>query len=273
MAPTYKCELRNIYWMPNLERAERIVAGLMMFADEMGFARVKFTEDRQRLQCFDPAVDLELFPALEQWFNEKISDPESRAKFLEKVPDWASNALQLSAPTALLSSDPAAEFEMLAKRYFVTPRLGPQRRETERERTRRKMVETWKKYDLWNLMLKGISMRDYLPEQDIDIDCGYIPLQPNSLGERELKMFHALAIEEDADATSELIASYPAFSAALQERMQVRPMLTTVTSDFTGEEMNETFSRLNSVGINSVMLRDLPAIAGRARHELGLREM
>ena len=273
MPPTYKCELRKIYWMPNMERAERIVAGLMIFADELGLTKVKFTEDRQRLQCFDPAIDLELFPALEQWFNDKLSEPESRAKFLEKVPDWASNALQLSAPTALLSADPAAEFDRLAKRYFVTPRLGPLRPETERDRVRRKMVDTWKKYDLWNLMLKGIAMRDYLPECDIDIDCGYIPLQTNSRGERELKMFHALAIDEDADSTSELIASYPAFSAALHERMQVRPMLTTVTSDFTGEEMNDKLARLNSVGIHSVMLRDLPAIATVARHELGLREM
>lgn len=273
MAPTYKCELRKIYWMPNLQRAERIIAGLMIFADEIGFAKVKFTEDRQRLQCFDPAVDLELFPALEQWFNAQISDPESRGKFLEKVADWASNALQLSAPTALLSPDPAAEFEILAKRYFVTPRLGPSRPETERERTRRKMIESWKKYDLWNLMLKGIAMRDYLPDRDIAIDCGYIPLQLNMEGERELKMFHALAINEDAGATSELIASYPTFSAALQERMQVRPTLTTVTNDFTGEEMNDTLARLNGVGISSVMLRDLPAIAVVARRELGLREM
>jgi hypothetical protein len=273
MAPTYKCELRKIYWMPNLERAERILAGFIMFADEIGFARVKFTDDRQRLQCFDPAVDLDLFPALEKEFNAKISDPESRAIFLNKVPDWASNALQLSSPSAVLSPDPAAEFDRLTARYLVTARIGPARTSSERERVRREMVEVWKTHDIWNLMLKRISMRDYLPDRDIVIDCGYTPLQANARGERELKMFHALAIDEDADAASDLIASYPAFSEALRERMQVQPMLTTVTRNVAGEHMNDTFTRLNSVGISSVMLRDLPAIAAGARHELGLREM
>jgi Protein of unknown function (DUF3037) len=164
MAPLYKCELTKIFWMPNLEKGERIIVGFMLFADELGLARVEFTRDYRRLRCCDSAADPDLFEALEKEFSLRISDPEARTLFVTKLPDWASNALQFSAPTTLLSADPVSEFGRSIKHYLVTERLEILRASSghERDRIHRKIVEEFKRYDVWNLMSKRISVRDYV---------------------------------------------------------------------------------------------------------------
>jgi Protein of unknown function (DUF3037) len=275
MAQLYRCEFTKIFWMPNLERAERIVAGVMLFAEEIGFAKVEFTRDYRRLRCFDPAADPDLFEALEKEFASRVSDAAARAWFLAKVPDWASNALQLSTPTAVLSADPATEFESMVKRYLVTERLEVAHGsgERERDRIRRKMVEEFKRYDVWNLMSKRIAMRDYVSTGQLTIDCGYATMPSVEHVQRTFRMFHALNLADGKESLSELVDTYPAFSSALRERMNAEPLLMAVTSDYTGEHREAAYQQLNEAGIVSATLRDVPMIAARARLELGLRPM
>ena len=280
MAGMSQCEFRKVFWMPNLEKAERILVAIMLLCEDPPFAELRMTEEKERIFHFHPLADFELLDHTMQELGQDIQHPLSLARFRDKITDWSSNALQFSMPTGLLTDDPAAEFERLAKRYLVTPRLPAgtgegfkEEPEDERGRLRREMVKTFKKYDVWKHMLKPIPMRDYVPNLRTRIDCGYRVLKSTS-HPPQFKMFHALNIA-DRESVSRLMHDYPAFKLAISNEMNAEPLLFAITRDWdgVGDRNVAEFEALKNTGINHFRLSDLARFAKEARQDLGLLNM
>lgn len=276
-----QCEFRKVFWMPNLEKAERLLIAIMMVCDDPAFAEIRMTGEKDRIFHFHPLADFEFLEHVFKELGQDIKHPLSLARFRDKITDWSSNALQFSMPTGLLTDDPAAEFERLANRYLVTPRLPAgadgvlkAEREDERRRLYREMAKTFKKYDVWKHMLKSIPMRDYVPNLRTRIDCGYRALLRTSDGRAQFKMFHALNVG-DRDSVARLVDSYPAFRLAISNEMKVEPVLFAITRDWelVGDRNIAEFEALTDTGINHLSLSDLPSFAKQARRDLGLLDM
>lgn len=282
MAPLCKCELIKVFWMPNLEKAERILIAIVMLCDDPPFAEIRMTQEKDRIFHFYPLTDLNFLEQTVQQLARDIKHRVSLARVRDRSTGGFPNTLQLSMPTALLSDNPAADFERLAKRYLVTPRLPAgsigegalkDKGKDERRRLHGRMVKTFKHDHVWKHMLKPISMRDYVPELRTKIDCGYLT-QPRADGELQFKMFHAIAVS-DRDSVASLVNSYPAFKKAIGNEMHAEPVLFAITRDWAviGDEDVSAFDALNNTGINHLRVADLPRFARQAREDLGLLYM
>jgi hypothetical protein len=272
----YQCQFSEILWSPYAHKRECIDIGIMLICEEIAFAKVKFAA-RNALQRFRPAIDLELIRAFEEDFASKIADPGSRSVFLAKVTDWASNMLQFSAFTAVLTPDPEAHFNRLIREYLTMSPVQlsqPEPNKSQHTPLRRRMVAEFKKYEVWNHMVKQISTREYLPNSRVKIDCGY--LTGTYSENRQFKMFHALDIEQDRNQVSQFVESFPDFRQALVERMNAQPTLTVIGRDWkdlAGEIETAPFDALHRAGIETRTLSDVTMLAMRAREDLGMRPM
>jgi hypothetical protein len=254
----------------------------MMFHEPTAFAEVKFTRDRERLRAIGRTADRQLFEAFEQWFQSAIVSPESRALFLSKVPDWASSSLQLSAPKGVVTDNVAAEFSRQVADLLTTPPiwLGSGAVDNsvvmdERLRLRRQMVDTFKLYDVWNSMLQTIRTRDYVAQSRLLIDCGYQFVSSTTAG-KQVKLFHALDIENDTPRVSQLAEIYPQFAKAYSTRMAAQTTLTVIGKDWKKhpeDVATENFDLLTHAGIDIRTITDVPELAAVARLDLGLHAM
>jgi hypothetical protein len=273
----YQCQFCEILWAPYAHRSECIDIGIMMLCDEIGFAKVEFVQNKEALQCSGRSIDIEFIRALEEDFASKIADPASRSVFEEKVLDWSSNALRFSPFTGVLTSDPDARFDALKHEYLSSS--PPLQKEADAPKSehaaiRRNMVAGFKKYEVWNHMVKQISMREYVANCRMKLDCGYLAWA--DAVHRQFKMFHALDIEQDRDRVSQLVDGFPEFRKSMMERMNLQPNLTVIGRDWknsSGEIDTTPFDSLHRAGIETATIRDVSSLAMTARQELGLRPM
>jgi hypothetical protein len=273
MARWYRCELCKIFWEPNLERGDRLLAGLMMWADEISFTGVRVTTDYARLRSYHPAVDLGFLAALEKQLQADVQDPESRARIREKLFDWASNAVQFSAPTALLATDPAAEFARLAKRCLETPRIVSKRTPNGRARILSHMKDIFKRYDVLQHMEK-VNVNDYVPRDPLVIDLSYPRHDCRRPADVAIKqMFHAVAVDRDVNAAKSLAFSYQRMRDEVFRRDSIPARLTAVIDDcpdLTSSPVADFVDVFMAANINLAMLSQLPQYAAVARDELRL---
>jgi Protein of unknown function (DUF3037) len=266
MPPTYKCELRKIYCVPDLDKGDTVLVGLMFFSDEVGLARVKFTTDFDCLKCLNPFFDVEIFSGFEEFFKSKIAEPESRAVFLNKVPDWASNSLQMSAPTAVLAGDPAVEFDLLVRRYLEA-KHSPRRHEASmRTRIHKEMTRVFEEHDLLKHLFSDLPVNEYVPNDTLKLDYAYRTAD-------HLRIYHAVPVERTLDGAKNVAFSYPQFHDAFAERNKIEPQLTAIVEAHDGvvsANRNFAYRAFQGSGIIAATVDELARIASEARKELSL---
>ena len=264
----YGCTRFVIQWIGNLMTGDPVTVGVMLFCESTGFSDLKFTEDARRLQRIEGSVNADFFEAFEEEFRARIADAQSRALFLSKVPDWASNNLQLSAPTAVLTDDPALEFARQVQTLLVAPVFSqtPERGASERERVRRAMRDVFIEYDLLKHLETKIAVSNYVSDDPLRFDYGYRT-------DTHYRIFHPAPVESDLEDAKALAFSYPAFADAVREKTSLQTQLTAVVEDYAwtpSTNRNFAYRAFNGSDIEAVTLSELPQRVLRARAELQL---
>ena len=196
-------EFLLIRYVPDAVKDEFVNIGVLLLNGDS--ADLRFTRDWRRVRCLDPAADIEMLEALEADLRRQLtSGVLDRATLLEKLQDYLSNGLQVTAPKGCLAEDPAQELQLLAQMYLERRRAGA--RETSgRQAIVAQMRDTFEQAGVWALMKKKIAAAQYTHKGDpLKIDCGY---RPNGV----IKMFHAVSLDSDVDAAKVLAFTYPGY--------------------------------------------------------------
>lgn len=246
-----------------------VTVGLMMFEETTGFAEVKFTSDSDRLRRIEGSIEREFIEALEAEIRARISDPESRALFFSKVPDWTSNSLDVEEGTGVLTGDPRAEFARQVEDLLVAPSFGETseaREASERERIRKQMKDTFQKHDLLRHFEPKFKVSDYVEGDPLRFDYAYRT-------ETHFRIFQAAPVETGLDDAKGLAFSYPEFRAAFGKATGLETHLTAVVENYSGPaspNRNFAYRAFLGSGIESVTVAELAQRAQRAREELHL---
>jgi len=266
MADLHQCEFFLLRWMPDVVTGEFTNVGLVLL-DDSGRAHVRFTTNWRRAKCLDPTIEIELFESLEADIRARLNDGADRQKFLEKVPDWASNSLQLSASAGVLAKSVEAELENLALMYLEPRRRTARRDVSGRAAILNSMRGAFEQAGVWDLMWKRIPVAQYTRKGDpLRIDCGY---RPNGV----IRLFHAVPLMSDLDVAKVLAFSYPQVREGIARAEQAKAELTVIVEDDLDREDESvafavaTFERTE---IAVAAMGEMAHIADVARRELRL---
>jgi hypothetical protein len=261
-----QCEFTLIRYSPDAVREEFVNIGVLLW--DAGGAHVRFTRDWRRVRCLDPAADIEMLQALEADLREQLTRGVlDRATLLDKLQDYCSNSLQLTAPKGCLAQDPQRELESLARMYLErrTGRGSPARE--GRGLILGKMKDAFQQAGVWKLMKKKIAASDYTHKGDpLKIDCGY---RPNGV----IRMFHAVSLAADADAAKVLAFTYPDLRDGITRLEEATSELTAVVEpdlDRADEAIAFALATLARSQIAVATTGELQTLAEIARTELRL---
>lgn len=266
MVERRKCEFFLLRYVPDAVKDEFVNLGVVLYdgSDAGGFADVRFTRDWKRVRCLDPDVDVELFEALEADIREQLSQGADREWLLKKMEDSFSNAIQVTAPKAVLAESPQEEIGRLAEIYLERGRRAG-RVATGRQVLVARMRDAFERDGVWPLMRKAVPVAEYTHRGDpLRIDCGY---KMNGT----VKLFHAVSLETDVNLAKVLAFSYPKIREGIANSEKADTRLTAIVEADLAQD-NEAIAfalatlRGSEIGVATVA--DLPAIAERARVEL-----
>lgn len=108
-----------LQYVPDLERAEGVNVGVVLFCPEEGFLRAKTSDDNDRvLRFFGERADLDLrrLAVFKLAFEERIAAEAGRMKTLEDFQQFIAtraNHLRLTPPRYIKVTDAEAELESL----------------------------------------------------------------------------------------------------------------------------------------------------------------
>jgi hypothetical protein len=275
----HQCLLYVIRYMPNAANGLFDNVAILLLDQSTGKADYRVTDDFDHVEFLDPDFDPNLITQLESAIRSRIEDPIALSHFLQNGAEWPSNALSAVLQSGVETNDFPAEMEIQAEMLLTRAQRSeniekaPRLRSATRE-IHKRVIEQFKSFGVWNLMLKGIQTHQYVPASRIRIDCGYIA--SGGSNEREFKMIHALDIDAEPDRALELAEVYPDFSKSLQDEIKARPTLTVISRDWVGlhsPQGNTPYATLELVGINTARVVDLPMLASTARQDFGMRNM
>jgi hypothetical protein len=268
MTKFFHHELLVIRYAPDAVRDEAVNIGLILLDRRSGSAAVRFTRDWRRVRCLDPRADVEMLEALEAELRERLrAAGEDRDRVLHLLRDSFSNAVQVSpARGLLLPPERTAEEELnrLAAIYLETRRAGAGDRPSERAAIRLAMKDAFLQAGVWDMMRRDIPAAEFTLRGDpLKIDCGY---QPNGV----IRLFQAMPLAAGVNAAKALAYSYPQIREGVARLRAAETNLTAITEPDLPPDDAVVFARtaLESSGISVLTIRDLPAIAARARAEL-----
>jgi hypothetical protein len=266
MAASHQCEFFVVRYVPDLAKGEFMNIGVVL-RDEAGeFADVKLTRDWRRVKCLDAEADVELLAALEEELRSTLrSGTELDRVFLfQKLPDWASNALQLTPMQGVLTDSPQSELGRLVEIYCEA-RRGGKRDLSGRQVIFNSMRDSFTQAGVWELMRKRIPVAQYTHKGDpLKLDCGY---RPNGV----VHLFHAVSLATDVDSAKVLAFSYLQIREGIARLEQAKTSLTAIVEDGLDRDDEaigfalETFEKTD---ILVATTSELPQIAERARVEL-----
>jgi hypothetical protein len=247
-------------YAPEAVTDEFVNLGVVLMTPDRSYADVRFTRDWSRLRCLDSDVDLEMLQSFEREFRHQLQSQEERARILKRLQDSFSNSIRLSEVKACLAENPAQELEALAKIYLETARKEKPQRETGgRLRIVARMREAFMAAGVWPLLWRKIPAATYgRPGDPLKIDCGY---KPNGV----VRMFHGVAIADDADAAKVLAFSYPEVRAGIARELKASCELTAIVDSDESGFARETLERAE---IRMAGVTQLAEIAERARREM-----
>ena len=275
MADLKKCEFFLLRYVPDAVKNEFVNVGLLMLSDNSGngsqnaFAEIRFTRDWSRVRCIDPAADIEMLESFESSIRAELATGDSgRDAILKRLHDSFSNLIQVAPPQACLTESPQQEVEVLSKLYLESaPRKGDRERAASaRAGIVAQMRAAFDAAGVWDLMWKKIPAAEYTQAGDpLKIDCGY---KPNGT----VKLFHALAIENEADSAKVLAFSYPLIKAGMARTMKVAAELTAIVPLDINRDHDEhiafALQTLAASAIQVATVADLGRLAETARSDL-----
>jgi hypothetical protein len=274
MADLRKCEFFLLRYVPDAVKDEFVNIGLLVL-DAAGssaepFAQVRFTDDWSRVRCIDPAADIEVLEGFGEVVRTELArGHEGRELLLKRLNDSFSNLIQIAPAKACLTESPQLEVEVLSKLY-----LQSQPRKSEREhnvgaraRIVSQMRDAFEAVGVWRLMWKKIPASDYTQTGDpLKIDCGY---KPNGT----VKLFHALALENETDSAKILAFSYPAIKEGIAGKLNAAAELTAITNKDVGADGSDpqvafALATLAAANIQVATVADLGRYAETARRDM-----
>ena len=133
------------------------------------------------------------------------------------------------------------------------------------------MRDAFEAVGAWRLMWKKIPASDYTQAGDpLKIDCGY---KPNGT----VKLFHALALENEIDSAKILAFSYPAIKEGIGRKLKASAELTAFINTNIKDPSHQSDSQvafaletLAASGIQVATVGDLGRYAESARRDMGL---
>jgi len=273
MAELKQLEFSLLRYVPDAVKGEFVNIGVIVTGPG-GFAGLRFTRDWRRVRCMDADADLEMLEAIEAELRREISDLASggRERMMKRLTDAFSNALELSPSKAVLAEDAEAELATLAELYLET---AAGKAETPRERgisARRRLVlkmrEAFDSVGVLALMRENIRVADYTANGDpLKLDFGY---GINGDRPKTVKLFHAVAVESDADAAKVLAYSFPELARGIRAKDNAAASLTAIVSaqELDDERANFALDVLRAANIHVRPAAELPQIAEQARSDL-----
>ncbi len=266
MIAARQLEFSLVHYVPNVVSGEFVNIGIILF-DDAGGVHLRFTRDWRRVRALDPAADVETLEALEVDLNAQLtSGVLDRPTLVAKLQDYLTSGISLTPPSAVLAEDAATGLETLARMYLEHRRMGI--RETSgRTAILAAMRTAFEDAGVWRHMRHRIAASQYTHRGDpLKIDCGY---RPNGV----IKLFHAVSLEADTDATKILAFSYPELRAGILRAEDAKTELTAIVEpdlDRSDDQIAFALTVLAKTEIAVQTTTELPAIAARAREDLRL---
>ncbi len=225
MTDLQPCSFFVLRYVPDAVKNEFVNVGLVLLP-QAGKAELRFTRDWSRVKCLDPQADLELLEALESDLRAKLRALNGDRDFiLRRIQDSFSNAVQPSEFKACLAESPAEEADELARLYLERRRQRTPREAGGRQGILDRMRREFEVAGVWRVMRKEIRAAEYTRRGDpLKIDCGY---SPNGA----VKLFHAVALANDANAAKVLAFSFPPLAEGIRKKEGKQALLTAVVED------------------------------------------
>lgn len=267
MAETHQSAFFLVRYMPDLSKGEFVNIGVVLLDEPSAFADVRFTRDWRRVRCLDPDADVEVLEALEGELRAALRSAAEldRVFLFQKLPDWASNALQLTPMQGVLTESPAAEIGRLAEMYCESGRRAGRREMSGRHVIHQAMRSSFEQAGVWNLMRKRIAVAQYTHKGDpLKLDCGY---RPNGV----VHLFQAVSLATDVDSAKVLAFSYPQVREGIARLENAKTSLTAIVEDdldLGDESVGFALETFEKTSIMVASVSELPGIAERARQEL-----
>lgn len=269
MAERVQCEFSLIRYVPDPVKGEFANIGVVLrAAGQDGTAAVRFTRDWSRVRCLDPDADVEMLEALEAEIASRLErEGRDEAKpVLSVLEDSLSNSLQMTAMRGTLAESVAAEMEQLLRMY-VEPLKAPavRRQASGRAAIAGSMREAFERAGVWKLMRKRVPAREYTqPGDPLKIDCGY--------RNGQVRLFHAVSLESDAEVAKGLAYSLPKLSEGVRRVEGLGLELTSVVEPLASVSDPELYrfgvGLMEDAGLRVLTVADLRRVAEAARREL-----
>lgn len=267
MAELSQCDFMLVRYVPNAIRGESVNLGLVLFDHETNGYEVRFTRDSRSLRRLDPDADVELLEAVEREVRERLNDGgDDRKRILHLLQDSFSNAVQVSAPKAVLTEAPAREMDRLEEMYLKRIRRTARGARFRRRTIIDKMRDAFLQAGAWDLMRNKISVAEYTHKGDpLKIDCGY---RPNGV----VKFFHAVSLPANVNTAKLLAFTYPQIREGAARLIQAKTEFTAIVEpNLPRDEDGLIEFALDTLARNSIKVAttdDLPGLAELARKEL-----
>jgi len=265
-----QCEFSLIRYVPDVVKGEFTNIGVVLREAGSQTAVVQFTRDWSRVRCMDPDADVQLLESLESEIAERLLagvELKVNAKpVLETLEDSLSNSIQLTEMRGTLAESLPAELEQLLRMYVEPLKLrGARKQQSGRAAIVAEMRREFERAGVWRLMRKRIAASQYTqPGDPLKLDCGY----RNGL----VKIFHAVSLENDAEAAKGIAYSAAALRAGVLRSEGVALELTAVVEPPTAVDDAEQYhfgvSALEREAVRVLTVADLGRAAETARQEL-----
>jgi hypothetical protein len=228
---------------------------------------LRFTRDWTRVRCIDPHADVAMLEAVEVEVRQRIGESPELLRLLQ---DSLSNTVQITQPKACLAETFLTQLEQLMRLYVEAQKVPREQRLAGRTAIHAEMRKQFEREGVWELMRKRIAAAKYTqPGDPLRIDCGY---RPNGV----VKMFHAVALETDAEVAKGLAFSLPFLTEGVRRVESAGLELTAIVEPIreVGEEQDrvdqyrfgvETMERRQ---IRVLTTADLGRVAAKAREEM-----
>ena len=268
MKQRLECEFSLIRYVPDPVKGECANIGVLVRAAGAAQPMVRFTRDWSRVRCMDTNVDVELLESLEAEMNERLSAGErtDTKPMLAVLEDTLSNSLQMTEMRGTLAESLPTELELLMRMYVEPLKApAPRKKQSGRAAIVSAMRDEFERAGVWRLMRKRISAAQYTQAGDpLKIDCGY--------RNGQVRMFHAVSLESDAEAAKGLAYSAAGLRAGVVRAYGAELELTAVVEPLSkasdAEQYGFALSVMESAAVRVLTVADLGRVAETARREL-----
>jgi Protein of unknown function (DUF3037) len=282
MAELRKCEFVLLRYMPDIVAGEAVNFGVVLLErgwphEGQAFVRIAAERGWQRVQRFFPEANVAQLQAigedLRRDFETGTVTREGvllRGEFLRTIEELFSNGIAVSARQGVETLSPAEEADTLMRMYLEHHGDRGERKTSGRAEIRERMRSEFR---TWHVLghpqfLQDLKLAEYAETRNpMKIDFAY-PTQ-----DRQLKMYHAVALGADANTAARLAQTYAKLRSGIEQRLQREALLTAVIAEDVDRSIGEAayaIEVMEEVGMRVETVAAMPRIAQMAAEELGV---